>query len=61
LFNSRPDIIPYENLTKSTAPENLQTAFDVAERDLGIAPLLDVSGEMTSLFYHHHHCHNHHY
>ena len=45
----RPDLIPYENLTKSTAPENLQTAFDVAERELNIAPLLDASGELVAL------------
>ncbi|CAB4014356.1 spectrin beta chain, non-erythrocytic 1 isoform X1 [Paramuricea clavata] len=43
IHKHRPDIIPYENFTKSTAPENLQTAFDVAESDLGIAPLLDAS------------------
>lgn len=40
----RPDIIPYETLTKSNASENLQSAFDVAESELGIAPLLDASG-----------------
>ena len=40
----RPDLIPYENLTKSTAPDNLQTAFDVAEREFNIAQLLDASG-----------------
>lgn len=49
LINFRPDLIPYENLTKSTAPENLQTAFDVAERELNIAPLLDASGELAPL------------
>ncbi|XP_028393281.1 spectrin beta chain, non-erythrocytic 1-like isoform X3 [Dendronephthya gigantea] len=43
IHKHRPDLIPYENLTKSTAPENLQCAFDVAERELNIAPLLDVS------------------
>ena len=46
-FVIRPDLIPYENLTKSTAPENLQCAFDVAEREFNIAPLLDVSGKLV--------------
>ena len=37
----RPDLIPYEQL-KSTQPiTNLNNAFDVAERELGIAQLLD--------------------
>lgn len=48
LLCHRPDLIPYENLTKSTAPENLQTAFDVAERELNIFRLLDASGRLLS-------------
>ena len=41
---SRPDLIKYEQL-KSTQPlGNLNNAFDVAERELGIARLLDAEG-----------------
>ena len=40
----RPDLIDYEQL-KSTQPiTNLNNAFDVAERELGIARLLDAEG-----------------
>ena len=40
----RPDLIEYEQL-KSTQPlGNLNNAFDVAERELGIARLLDAEG-----------------
>ena len=38
----RPDLIPFSSLDSSDRAKNLQLAFDVAERDLGIPPLLDV-------------------
>ena len=37
----RPDIIDYNRLDPNDHVGNLQYAFDVAERELGIAPLLD--------------------
>jgi len=37
----RPDLIPYGRLDPHQHVPNLQNAFDVAERELGIAPLLD--------------------
>ena len=37
----RPDLIDYSRLDPNNHIANLQNAFDVAERDLGIAPLLD--------------------
>lgn len=37
----RPDIIDYSQLDPNNHVGNLQYAFDVAERELGIAPLLD--------------------
>ena len=38
----RPDLIDYNSLDKSAVRENLQLAFDVAEKELGITKLLDV-------------------
>ena len=38
----RPDLIPFETLDGSDARTNLQLAFDVAEKDLGIPPLIDI-------------------
>ena len=37
----RPDLMDYDSLDKSNAKENLQKAFDVAEKELGIPALLD--------------------
>ncbi|KAG8437845.1 hypothetical protein GDO86_008518 [Hymenochirus boettgeri] len=37
----RPDIIEFDTLKKSNAHHNLQNAFNVAERELGLTKLLD--------------------
>lgn len=37
----RPDLIDYSRLDPNNHIANLQNAFDVAEQELGIAPLLD--------------------
>ncbi|KAE8607778.1 hypothetical protein XENTR_v10011283 [Xenopus tropicalis] len=37
----RPDIIDFDTLKKSNAHHNLQNAFNVAERELGLTKLLD--------------------
>uniref|UniRef100_A0A8H7NAW0 Calponin-homology (CH) domain-containing protein n=1 Tax=Bionectria ochroleuca TaxID=29856 RepID=A0A8H7NAW0_BIOOC len=38
----RPDLIDYEALDKSKHRENMQMAFDIAEKEIGIPKLLDV-------------------
>ena len=45
LSHSRPDLVDWEALTPGDNAANLTKAFDVAERDLGIARLLDVEGK----------------
>lgn len=42
----RPDLIDYEKLSKVDAEQNLEQAFDVAETQLGITPLLDPEGRL---------------
>ncbi|KAK7896724.1 hypothetical protein WMY93_022049 [Mugilogobius chulae] len=49
-----PELIDYHSLDKSEVEENIQLAFDVAERELGISPLITVDellsvGEPDSL------------
>lgn len=46
-FISRPDLIDFEKLKHSNARHNLEHAFSVAERQLGITQLLDPEGECT--------------
>lgn len=48
-YNSRPDLIDYEKITKVDAEENLEQAFEVAETQLGITPLLDPEGRIHIL------------
>lgn len=42
---SRPDLINFEKLKKSNAKHNLENAFTVADRQLGITQLLDPEGK----------------
>lgn len=44
----RPELVDFQNLTKSNARHNLEHAFSVAERHLGITPLLDPEGEAVA-------------
>ena len=41
IHSHRPDLIDFTKLDPHQHVNNLQNAFDVAERELGIAPLLD--------------------
>ena len=40
----RPDLIDYDTLVPTRHIDNLNNAFDVAEKDLGIPRLLDAEG-----------------
>lgn len=40
----RPDLIDYDGLRPTNAISNLNNAFDVAHRELGIPKLLDAEG-----------------
>jgi len=42
IHKHRPDLIDFDSLDKADHKKNLQLAFDVAEKHLGISPLLDV-------------------
>lgn len=42
IHKHRPDLIDFDSLEKGNHKQNLQYAFDVAEKHLGISPLLDV-------------------
>lgn len=41
IHSHRPDLFDYSSLTKGKHIENLNHAFDVAQKDLGINKLLD--------------------
>lgn len=38
----RPDLIPFDSLTSADPRANLKLAFDVAEKEFGIPPLIDI-------------------
>jgi len=42
IHRHRPELIDYDSLDKNSAVDNLRLAFEVAEKNLGIARLLDV-------------------
>ena len=42
IHKHRPDLIQYERLTKSNAVNNLENAFNVADREFDLVKLLDV-------------------
>lgn len=44
MYTSRPDLIDYDGLRPNKAMPNLNNAFDVAHKDLGIPKLLDAEG-----------------
>jgi len=44
LFSFRPDLVPYNKLSKANPISNLNNAFNTAEEKLGIASLLDAEG-----------------
>ncbi|XP_025047789.1 spectrin beta chain, erythrocytic isoform X3 [Alligator sinensis] len=47
IHKHRPELIDFENLRRSNARHNLEHAFSVAERHLGITPLLDPEDVFT--------------
>ncbi|XP_068800473.1 spectrin beta chain, erythrocytic isoform X2 [Struthio camelus] len=47
IHRHRPELVDFHNLTKSNARHNLEHAFSVAERHLGITPLLDPEDVFT--------------
>ncbi|XP_062431896.1 spectrin beta chain, erythrocytic isoform X2 [Rhea pennata] len=47
IHKHRPELVDFHNLTKSNARHNLEHAFSVAERHLGITPLLDPEDVFT--------------
>ncbi|KAK1882771.1 Spectrin beta chain non-erythrocytic 1 [Dissostichus eleginoides] len=47
----RPDVIEFDNLKRSNAHYNLQNAFNVAEKDLGLTKLLDPEDEKSIITY----------
>ncbi|NXX99778.1 SPTB1 protein, partial [Centropus bengalensis] len=47
IHRHRPELVDFQNLTKSNARHNLAHAFGVAERYLGITPLLDPEDVFT--------------
>ena len=47
IHKHRPDLIAFDKLSKSNAIHNLNNAFNVAEKDLGLARLLDAEDVFT--------------
>lgn len=50
LYSSRlrPDLLDFESLKKCNAHYNLQNAFNLAEKELGLTKLLDPEGGQSS-------------
>ena len=48
IHRHRPELIDYDSLKKSNDLENLNLAFDVAEKELDIPRMLDAEGEWHS-------------
>ena len=51
IHRHRPDLIDYNKLSKDNPLENLNTAFDVAEKYLDIPRMLDPDGEYMRLIF----------
>lgn len=49
IHRHRPDLIDYNKLSKDNPLENLNTAFDVAEKYLDIPRMLDPDGMMSTI------------
>ena len=47
----RPDVVDYSALRPGQHIVNLNTAFDVAEKELGLPRLLDAEGRLCTLWY----------
>lgn len=50
IHRHRPDLIDYAKLSKDNPLENLNTAFDVAEKYLDIPRMLDPDGKYVTSF-----------
>jgi hypothetical protein len=50
IHRHRPDLIDYSKLSKDNPLENLNTAFDVAEKYLDIPRMLDPDGKIINTF-----------
>lgn len=50
IHRHRPDLIDYSKLSKDNPLENLNTAFDVAEKYLDIPRMLDPDGKLRKMF-----------
>ena len=49
IHKHRPDLLDFNALDPSNARYNLEHAFAIAERELGLAPLLDAEGKFQTL------------
>lgn len=45
VFRSRPNLIDMNKVYRQTNLENLEQAFSIAERDMGVTRLLDPEGK----------------
>lgn len=44
IHSERPDLIQYQNLNRGDRLKNLETAFNIAEKELGIPKLIEAEG-----------------